>query len=127
MSRNLSETGCYFCGGEVRLVEAPRPITREDCGGYFPEYEGMTVAHAECPDCLAKYTAWVDERARVKRHAWYRAPSADQPFTDLSFRSSFDDEPGKEDLPEFEVRRIPTRVGPYRGSWWRHYYVGPGQ
>lgn len=43
MSRNLLETTCVHCGHAVELREAPRPITRTDCGAYFDRFEGMLV------------------------------------------------------------------------------------
>ena len=64
MSRNLASTHCDFCGAYPVLIEDPRPITKEEAGRYFNEYEGMLVANADCPFCWAKYLAWVDESGR---------------------------------------------------------------
>ncbi len=61
MSRNLNSTTCDQCGHDVELIEKPRPITVKDAGSYFKEYEGMLVANAECPMCMAKYLALVDK------------------------------------------------------------------
>lgn len=118
MSRNLCTTRCdYLHGGDpqVILLEEPRPITREDAGAYFPEYEGMLVANAECALCKAQYLAWVDETARTSRnYRWDhygRRASSYCPFVDLSFRSSFNDEPGEQDLPLYRVDQFGERCG----------------
>lgn len=103
MSRNLLRTECH---GPVDLEESPRPITASEAGQYFEEYEGMLVANATCPHCRAKYLAWVDERPRL-RNSLRRAPESGG-IVDLSYRSTFDDEPGYDDLPEFEVQTIIT-------------------
>jgi hypothetical protein len=120
MSRNLCQTNCDGCGYDgVELLEAPRPIRADECGPYFPEYEGMLVANAECVYCAAKYLAWVNETTR-KNKMHYRdwrypgkEPWDDKPFVDLSWRAAFNDEPAEEDLPEYDVK--PQRVGPYTG------------
>ncbi len=104
MSRNLLKDECYFCGGAVVLDEERRPITPGEAGVYFAEYEGMLVANARCPDCEAKYLAWVDERTRKQSAYWARGP-ADCGFMDLSFRSTFNDEPGADDLPRWAIKR----------------------
>ncbi len=116
MSRNLADTTCAGCRwGDVRLVETPRPITEAEAGCYFPEYEGMVVANAQCLLCEAKYLAWVDEATKLRRHGYERRP-VDGPFVDLSWRSTFNDEPGADDLPAFDVDRPPpARTGPYSG------------
>ncbi len=102
MSRNLASTDCYYCDGEVVLDEKPRPITKEDYGSY-DEYVGMLVANATCSICEAKYLAWVN------RSYMYNQPVPDdQPFGDLSFRSTFNDEPGIVDLPTYKIKRIVT-------------------
>lgn len=112
MSRNLCRTDCRYCQGAIFLIEPWRPITRDDCGPYFDEYEGMPVAAAECEACEAKYLAW----------GWHgRRESTFEPagtVCDLSFRSTFDDEPGADDLPKWDVRRVVTyeRVGPWEGK-----------
>lgn len=77
MSRNIGRETCAFCHSEIELLERPRLITPADAGDYyFKEHEGMTVTKAQCPVCLAQYLAWTE------RH-------------DLSFRSTFNNEPGK--------------------------------
>lgn len=103
MSRNLAETRCVHCGHDVELDEEPRPITAADAGLYFDEYEGMTVANAFCPACNAQYLAWIDQSTR-KVHGG-RKPDYGK-ITDLSYRSTFNDEPSPEDLPTYNVQRI---------------------
>lgn len=108
MSRNIGQRDCYFCPSKVILVEAPRPITDLDCGGYISEYHGMTVANAQCPACLAKYLAWVTGPAGSN---WNKMPEEEgQTHVDLSFRSSFNDEPGEDDLPRYVVETRYVRV-----------------
>lgn len=103
MSRNLGTTDCCSCPRweppptTVRLVGPVHPITRAEAGSYFDEYEGMLVADAECSECGAKYLAWVDERPRRRPHGFDREPCG--AFCDLSYRSSFNDEPGEDDVP----------------------------
>ena len=117
MSRNLARTDCYFCPDTPTIQEQPRPITAADAGAYFDEYRGMLIANAECPLCEAKYLAWVDEHGREQRFSW---PPPSGPgeigFFDLSFRSTFNDEPGVADLPRWEIKTTVTheRVGRYR-------------
>lgn len=117
MSRNLSTTSCEFCSGEVRLAEPARPITRDDCGVYYDTHEGYgyagaVVANAECVDCLAKYLAWIDLSACAGygQYKWTcRSTEEGKEFFDLSFRSTFNDEPGEEDLPVHRVEVITIR------------------
>lgn len=108
MSRNLCRTDCYFCEGAIVLKERWRPIARADAGVYFNEYCGMPVAAAECEDCEAQYLAW----------GWNPTPTTYRGdggvVRDLSFRSSFNDEPGSADYPRYEIRVERRRVGPWR-------------
>ena len=110
MSRNLGRTVCYFCEGRVVHGEDPRPITPDDAGPYFAEYEGMHVAKGRCRDCEAKYLCWVRGSQSWSfghtAHKNYRGPDE---HIDLSFLSTFDDEPGQLDLPVFKIGRC--RVG----------------
>lgn len=109
MSRNLCRTDCYFCNDDVVLVEEPRDITEKEAGAHYETYKGMLVANAECPSCLAKYLAWVNEfrcNAKPRHVEWGK-------FFDLSFRSTFNDEPGKDDLPKYEIQLVRLRAGRY--------------
>lgn len=115
MARNLMRTNCDFCDGEVVLTEEPRLITREDCGIYYDTHDGygnagMIVAFAECKDCEAKYLARIDGSACAGYglHDYYRRRT-DAPFFDLSFRQSFNDEPGSDDLPVYEIEVVRVR------------------
>ena len=131
MSRNLGRRDFYFCGGPVEHEEPPRPITRAEVGGYFSEYEGMLVANAHCAWCVAKYLAWVHGRSDwTIGHLAPRNRREDDLHVDLSFRASFNDEPARDDLPEYEVVKTISRVvdGAHvklveeridRGDFWR--------
>lgn len=107
MSRNLCEIDCHFCDHELVLVEEPRIITKQDAGVYFEEYIGMLVANAECPLCLSKYLAWIDD-SNCSGHK--RGPADYGKWFDTSFRSSFNDEPDEEDLPQYDVQKVYLRV-----------------
>ena len=120
MSRNLAMIDCYFCREDrVKLFEKPRPISEIEAGRYFSEYEGMLVARAYCELCDARYLAWVDESTR-KRTPTYRdhlgltipfalrVPHEGYTFFDLSFRSTFNDEPGEKDYPQWKIEKIVT-------------------
>ena len=104
MSRNLLRTDCYFCGAAVVLTETPRAITEQDAGYYYDEYRGMVVGNAICVSCQAKYLGWVvDSPWFAHQHKIVGRVGSDDtgklvPF-DLSFRSTFNDEPGAQDLP----------------------------
>jgi hypothetical protein len=119
MSRNLGRIDCYFCEGRVKLVGKVHPIMREECGGYFSEYDGMLVADAECSDCEAKYLAWVDESTRVSG-GWNRGRD-EREFVDLSFRSTFDDEAGAADMPRWEIHVVRQRARPWPYREWISY------
>lgn len=107
MSRNLCRTDCYFCNGVVALVELPRPINEADAGRHFDLCKDLTVAHAECVDCQAQYLAWVKGT-----HFQARFDDEGNPApADLSFRSTFNDEPGDDDLPKWKIGRV--RTGPW--------------
>ena len=105
VSANLLRTSCYYCPSDVVLVEAPWVMTPEK-NSRGPQYLGMRFANAECPACLAQYLAWCDPH---EGHP--RIDGVD--FYDLSFRSSFNDEPDDRDLPRYVVERQLVRVGPF--------------
>lgn len=85
VSRNLCKTNCDWCGcDEVDLTGPEHPITPNEAGRYFSQFERLIVADAECVVCGAKYLAWVDSEPRG--------------FFDLSYRSSFSDEPEEADM-----------------------------
>ena len=108
MSRNIGSTICQFCDGPIVLDEAARPITREEAGAYFDTREGYgyangLFANATCKTCEAKYLAWVDLRACVGYNRYGNWGAQDAPFFDLSYRDSFNDEPGEKDLPNWKI------------------------
>lgn len=98
MSRNIGDMYCERCGSLPVLVEPPRAITPYDAGGYFADYDGMLVANARCHDCGALYLAWCDESSR-RRYPRDTVSMHGMSFFDLSYRSTFNDEPGPDDLP----------------------------
>jgi len=108
MSRNLCSQTCVYCGDEPKLVESPHELTKQEAHVYFEEFEGMIVAKSICPSCEAEYLAWLDESKRKK----YRCKKYYSLIEDLSFYSSFNDEPGNNDLPKWEVKvkTITTRI-----------------
>lgn len=93
MSRNIGDCACGYCRCEIELEEAPRPLTESEAHAYYPEFAGMMVANARCPDCEAKYLAWIDSIPN-------RRTDPSRLVQDLSYRSTFNDEPGEEDLPK---------------------------
>jgi hypothetical protein len=114
MSRNLGQRDCRFCPSKVVLVELPRAIASEDAGVYYKDYGGMLVANAHCPACLAKYLAWVTGPPGSN---WNNLPKDEgQTHVDLSFRSTFNDEPGEDDLPRYKVETKLVRVGIFTES-----------
>lgn len=122
MSRNLARTDCYFCGGLVRCVEWTRTISKNDCGVYIDEYRGMAVANATCSRCDAHYLAWLG-----RPDIWPRPippPEHVDAIYDLSFRSTFDDEPGITDLPKYHVVEQKVLV-PFFASddGWAKFYM----
>lgn len=106
MSRNLCRTDCDVCGAEPVTLGAIRRITKEDAGRYFHEYQGMLVADAECPDCNARYLAWVKPAPGHRETHGFYGPI----YYDLSYRSTFNDEPGPEDLPVPDVVEAAQRL-----------------
>jgi len=114
MSRNLLADKCVVCGDEVELDEHPRQITKEDAGTYLDEYRGMLVAKAHCPSCEAQYLAWMDDTNSETRRRWPGRPRSNsarpgRPF-DLSYQSSFNDEPGEGDGPRWTIQTVVTRI-----------------
>ena len=119
MSRNLGRTDCYFCQGEVKGTGSSHEITKENAGAYFENFRGMIVQNAECEDCLAQYLAWVNPAP--KHYSGFRG--SDGPFYDLSFRSSFNDEPNERDLPRYTIETKRVRSGIFTESI--YFRLGP--
>lgn len=106
MSRNLCATVCVHCQHPVKVIEYPRPFKDEESHGHFKEFEGMLVAKAECPVCFASYLAWLDTTTCVnpvhKNHGEKALPGD---VIDLSYLSTFNDEPREDDLPIYNVEK----------------------
>jgi hypothetical protein len=128
VSRNLGRSNCRFCSGAVKCIESPRHVTVDDTStSYFADCDGLIVARAECEDCVGKYLAWL---STPKSWGRYRPEDANVQLDeelvpiirDLSFRSTFNDEPGEDDLPLYEIvvkrERIP--IGP--DCYWHKAY-----
>lgn len=112
MSRNLGHVDCHYCSGDVKLLELLHPIMVADAGGHFQEYSGMLVANAACEDCEACYLAWVREAGSLTQRR-----TTDGEFFDLSFLSTFNDEPGPADVPKWKItRQVVTTREPWPGS-----------
>jgi len=110
MSRNLCITNCYYCEHSIELLEDPREITERDAGVHYDTYRGMLVADAQCPICLAQYLAWIDDsNCSGHRRCKPGYPGYGKCF-DLSFRSSFNDEPGEKDKPQYNVQKVYLRT-----------------
>ena len=113
MSRNRLSTDCGFCGHSIEMIEAPRPIREEEVGPYFSEYRTMQVADAECPACKSKYIAWCEPPVQGVHEGRPTDPYSDGEFFDTSFRSTFNDEFGEADKPEYAVQIKYERTGPW--------------
>ncbi len=88
MSRNLARTDCQTCESKVEVTGLPYVKDR------------IVVCDAECTVCHTKYTAWLHGTGRGQH-------DLDQPFYDLSYRSTFNDEPGEDDVPSgIEVLKV---------------------
>jgi len=107
MSKNLGRADCEVCGSKVEITGIPYAR-----GDNLPEYEGMHVADADCTVCGAKYTAWIGPLSDDK-HGFDFDDFQKHGFWDLSYRSTFNDEPGEGDAPtgEFSAFRIVLRDG----------------
>lgn len=98
MPLSLGKVVCHRCGGRVARTDH-QSETLPETDQFRP---GMARSEAECARCGAKYWAWVTpaindpiygrrgtDRENVRVHGFY----------DLSFRSTFSDQPGEGDLP----------------------------
>ena len=103
MSRTIGRTSCKHCGHpKVKLDEQPREITEAEYSVY-DQYAGLIVARAHCPICQTKYLAWVDESET--QYFGYPVGGSDvhpskpqDEYFDLSYQSTFDDEPDEGDI-----------------------------
>lgn len=71
--------------------EPPRSILPSEAGRYYEEFSNLSVALAHCTLCKAQYLAWFNYNG-------VRTPG-DGRIVDLSYRSTFNDEPSESDLP----------------------------
>jgi len=101
------------------------PITTDEAGVYFAEFEGMLVANASCAQCGVLYLAWVDQRPRVRPCPF----AAEWPhqrglaFQDLSYRRTFNDEPSDDDVRDYvrwreRMRGSRVSIFDLRSRWW---------
>lgn len=105
MSLNLCKTECDVCGSTVKITGVPYRVEKTDL------YQaGRLVADAICTVCGAKYVAWMSARPGdvYGSRDSDRRQLMDHGFFDLSYRSTFNDEPGVEDLPvgKIEIARV---------------------
>ncbi len=108
MSRNSNCTVCLYCGAVVVPQEEARLITEEEANGYYEQFRDLWVANADCPDCEAKYLAWMSNWPRYEFGHHSHIPRTPRFISDLSFRSTFNDEPGEEDLPKYSIVKETT-------------------
>lgn len=92
MSRNLGQTDCRLCTCPVKITGLPMVYELPNCDG-----ESIVFAHAECVACKAQYSAWLHSHTDQGRTRHRTDPTGT--FYDLSFRSTFNDEPGRDDVP----------------------------
>lgn len=102
----LDRLDCLFCEGEVARIEPPRRIRPEEAGSAYESIKALVVAWSICLACRAKYTGWIDVRGVVDGVEPFGGHASDA-ILDLSFRSTFSDEPGPDDMPEFSVEWVP--------------------
>lgn len=102
MALNLSKTKCHFCYEDIKITGPIHSPTLEDVKKEEnlrePYLIHTYVAEAECSLCGAKYTSW------------HRIEHDRSVITDLSFRSTFRDEPGPSDLPCMAKRKLFTKI-----------------
>jgi len=114
MARNLGRTDCAQCGyPKMRLEEPARLITKKEAGRFERAHTvTLVVANAVCPVCKTRYVAWVDRN--VDRERWIKPGKKTQYYVDLSYRSTFDDEPGEKDIPYrvdvFQAKNMISRL-----------------
>jgi hypothetical protein len=87
-----------------RLTEDARALAPEEGGRYYERYRGRMYANAECA-CGARFLAWLE-----RGETWNQGTRQFEPhgweIADLSYRSTFNDEPGEGDKPDLSVDDI---------------------
>ena len=100
MSVNLGSRACALCHyPEMVLSGKRRKFQKEG------RLSTVKVRDASCPICGAKYVAWVDGFFFTQSNICVPVNDGGFDYTDLSFRSTQDEEPGEYDKPTRRVRR----------------------
>ncbi len=108
MSKNIGSKDCRNCGLVDTVVIIGAQMAWEQYYAWEGEaakhFRGMQIAQAECQYCQTRYMAWVWPSANMvwERPTFKPEWSMDDPpekrFYDLSYRSTFNDEPGPSDI-----------------------------
>jgi hypothetical protein len=91
MSRNLARTTCRTCDGPVTLTGVP----------YQKLPAHIVICDAECVTCGTLYSAWLHQPSRGIETEHRQSECG--AFYDLSYRSTFNDEPCAEDFPRGNI------------------------
>ncbi len=142
MSCNLGTKKCARClDDEVILLTCPVPaltyafenrsLSLERLAERFPDMVAPHLfAQAKCLTCGAQYIAWVTPAC--KDHDGTEEFEWSAEIGDLSYRSTFNDEPGEWDLPEWDGKNKArlcedllraAKHSAYLGSYPTHYSV----
>src|SRR5690348_11653005 len=106
MALSLGKVVCHRCGGRVTRTDH-QSETLEETDHRRP---GMNISEAECARCGAKYWAWVTPAINdpiYGRRGIDRENVRQFGFYDLSFRSTFSDQPAMVDLPPWHETNAP--------------------
>jgi len=107
MQRRLGRTKCYFCDEEVEVIGPVHLITEADLKnpGRLEDFKAqqLYVAEAKCVLCGTKYTSWHMSSDKGK-------------ISDLSFRSTFDSKPGKDDLPDVSTYELAFKIAKFKSD-----------
>ena len=92
---------CVFCNGTVGTHGQMCRLSELMPGYSKPgAYAERLFAEATCITCEAKYIAWINDRPAPCNYV----------FTDLSHRSTFNDEPGPKDMPKWKIEWVAKRT-----------------
>jgi hypothetical protein len=108
MSRNLCRTDCCYCHYDLEnepLINVHK-ITKQEAGNYYQVLYDLNVCDITCPICGSSYIGWIGPDSRHPKPTLF----------DLSFRSSFNDEPNPEDKPTVTmvIRILTKQSDPYK-------------
>ncbi len=95
MSRNLCATECQQCGSRVK-------ITGPSYKYNYCDSWSVLLADAECEICGTQYSAWTGPTSDHMDRDINR-DLVERGFYDLSYRSTFNDEPGDDDIPAKQI------------------------